>query len=168
MIGFLFIFSTRPRVFFSREPGDSTRYLASNFPPQEAFQLLSVHWESPTLIRCGSPYEYYNQTKLVLVAGSLCLKFNKALRLSYFYLASQGPVVRLSTRNMYACILASLPWKEGVLANAEVESGELQFWLNNINRFNSYYIGRYFSILLLKHAVIYSEARNTGVRGLML
>ena len=31
-------------MFYSRGPGDSIRYLASNFPPQVAFQLVSVHW----------------------------------------------------------------------------------------------------------------------------
>ena len=40
MVGFLFIFFNWPRVFFSRGPGDSTRHLASNFPPETA--LLRV------------------------------------------------------------------------------------------------------------------------------
>ena len=29
-------------MFFSQGPGDSTRYLTSNFPSQVAFQLFSV------------------------------------------------------------------------------------------------------------------------------
>ena len=36
--------------FSRRGPGDSTRYLASNFLPQVAFELFSVHWIDITML----------------------------------------------------------------------------------------------------------------------
>ena len=62
---------------------------------------------------------------------------------------AMGPVVRLFTRNMYACIAASSSWNDVVLANAGVKD-ELKFWLNNIHHFNGYSIIRSFTA----HAVI--------------
>ena len=42
------LFCPEDRACFSLGgPGDSTRYLASNFPPQVAFQLFSVHCTTP-------------------------------------------------------------------------------------------------------------------------
>ena len=45
------LFSPEDRACFSRRgPGDSTRYLASNFPPQVVFELFSVHWIDITML----------------------------------------------------------------------------------------------------------------------
>ena len=68
-----------------------------------------------------------------------------------------GPVVRLFTRNMYACIAACLSWDSVVVASVGVKE-ELQFWLSNLNSFNGYSISRSFTA----QAVIYSDASHTG------
>ena len=86
----------------------------------------------------------------VLKLAKLCVFFN-SLSLA------MGPVVRLFTRNMYACIAASSSWNDVVLANAGVKD-ELKFWLNNIHHFNGYSIIRSFTA----HAVIYSDASSTS------
>lgn len=66
-------------------------------------------------------------------------------------------MVRLFTRNMYACIAASSSWDSVVPATLGVKE-ELQFWLNNLGSFNGYSISRSFSA----QAVIYSDASSVG------
>lgn len=66
-------------------------------------------------------------------------------------------MVRLFTRNFYACIAASSSWNDVVQANVGVKE-ELQFWLNNLNSFNGYSISRSF----FAQAVIYSDASSTS------
>lgn len=71
-----------------------------------------------------------------------------------------GPVVRLRTRSMYACLLSRASWNAPIIVSNEAVS-EIVFWKENTAILN----GRELNIIEQYSSVVYTDASGTGYGG---